>query len=124
MAADQAAVDTAKLNLAFTKIVAPFKGRVGLRQVSQGALVHANDTVGIITVSQTRPIAVQFSLSQDVLPDLERGQAKRDLSVAVESRDGSPLATGKLTVVPNAVVRRLTVDKNTGLVTGADFVDR
>jgi multidrug efflux system membrane fusion protein len=110
LAADQAAVDTAKLNLAFTKIVAPFEGRVGLHQVSQGALVHANDTVGIITVSQTRPIAVQFSLSQDVLPDLERGQARGDLSVAVETRDGSPLTTGKLTALDNQI------DPTTGMI--------
>src|SRR5258705_10943639 len=96
LAADQAAVDTAKLNVAFTTIGAPFNGRAGLRQVSQGALVHANDTVGIITVTQVRPIAVQFSLSQDDLPDLTRGQANGDLSVTVETRDGaSVLATGK-----------------------------
>src|ERR1700704_3562586 len=91
VAADQAAVDAAKLNLAFTKIVAPFDGRVGLRQVSSGALVHANDIVGIITVTQMRPIAVQFSLSQDDVPDLVQGQAKGDLSVAVATRDRASL---------------------------------
>jgi multidrug efflux system membrane fusion protein len=110
LAADQAAVDTAKLNLAFTKIVAPFEGRVGLRQVSQGALVHANDTVGIITVTQTRPIAVQFSLSQDVLPDLQRSQAKGDRPVVVETRDGSPLTTGKLMAIDNQI------DPTTGMI--------
>jgi membrane fusion protein, multidrug efflux system len=110
LAADQAAVDTAKLNLAFTKIVAPFEGRVGLRQVSQGALVHATDTVGIITVTQTRPIAAEFSLSQDALPDLARGQAKGDLTVAVETRDGSPLTTGKLTAIDNQI------DPTTGMI--------
>jgi multidrug efflux system membrane fusion protein len=110
LTADQAAVDSAKLNLAFTKIVAPFEGRVGLRQISQGALVHANDTIGIITVTQTRPIAVQFSLSQDTLPDLERGQAKGQLSVAVETRDGSPLTTGKLTAIDNQI------DSTTGMI--------
>lgn len=110
LAADQAAIDTAKLNLAFTKIVAPFEGRVGLRQVSQGALVHATDTVGIITVTQTRPIAVQFSLSQDVLSDLERGQSKGDLPVVVETRDGSPLTTGKLTAIDNQI------DPTTGMI--------
>jgi multidrug efflux system membrane fusion protein len=110
LAADEEAVDTAKLNLAFTKIVAPFEGRVGLRQVSQGALVHANDTVGIITVTQTRPIAAEFSLSQDVLPDLARGQAKGALSVAVETRAGSPLTTGKLTAIDNQI------DPTTGMI--------
>src|SRR6195256_45735 len=91
IAADQAAVDTAKLNLAFTKIAASFDGRVGLRQISPGAMVHANDTVGIITVTQLRPIAVQFPLSQDDLPDLVQGQAKGDLSVAVATRDRASL---------------------------------
>jgi membrane fusion protein, multidrug efflux system len=111
IAADQAAVDTAKLNLAFTKIVAPFDGRVGLRQVSQGTLVHANDTVGIITVTQMRPIAVQFSLSQDDLPDLAQGQAKGDLSVTVATRDGaSLLTTGKLAAIDNQI------DPTTGMI--------
>src|SRR5258708_19030425 len=86
LAGDQAAVDTAKLNGAFTTIVAPFDGRVGLRQVSQGALVHANDTEGIITVTQVPPRAVQFSLSHDDLPDLTRPQADRQLSVAAHTR--------------------------------------
>ncbi len=111
LAGDQAAVDTAKLNVAFTAIVAPFDGRVGLRQVSQGALVHANDTVGIITVTQVRPIAVQFSVSQDDLPDLTRGQANGDLSVTVETRDGaSVLATGKLAAIDNQI------DPTTGMI--------
>src|SRR5207302_7995920 len=111
IATDQAAVDTAKLNLAFTKIVAPFDGRLGLRQVSPGALVHANDTFGIITVTQMRPIAVQFSLSQDDLPALVQGQAKGDLSVAVATRDGaSLLTTGKLAAIDNQI------DPTTGMI--------
>ena len=110
VAADQAAVDTAKLNLAFTKIAAPFDGRVGLRQISPGAMVHANDTVGIITVTQIRPIAVQFSLSQDNLPDLARGQAKGELSVTVTGDGTSPLTAGKLAAIDNQI------DPTTGMV--------
>jgi multidrug efflux system membrane fusion protein len=111
IAADQAAVDTATLNLAFTKILAPFAGRVGLRQVSAGALVHANDTVGIITVTQVRPIAVQFALPQGDLPDLSSGQAKGDLSVTVDTQDGATrLATGKLTAIDNQI------DPATGMI--------
>jgi multidrug efflux system membrane fusion protein len=111
VAGDQAAVETAKLNLAFTKISAPFDGQVGLRQVSVGALVHANDTVGIITVTQVRPIAVHFALPQDDLPNLSQGQAKGDLSVTVNTRDGaSQLATGKLTAINNQI------DSSTGMI--------
>jgi multidrug efflux system membrane fusion protein len=111
IAGDQAAAETAKLNLAFTKIQAPFDGRVGLRQVSVGTLVHANDTVGIITVTQVRPIAVQFALPQDDLADLSQGQAKGDLSVTVSTRDGAnQLGTGKLTAIDNQI------DSSTGMI--------
>jgi multidrug efflux system membrane fusion protein len=111
IAGDQAAAETAKFNLAFTKIQAPFDGRVGLRQVSVGTLVHANDTVGIITVTQVRPIAVQFALPQDDLADLSQGQAKGDLSVTVSTRDGAnQLATGKLTAIDNQI------DSSTGMI--------
>jgi multidrug efflux system membrane fusion protein len=74
-------------------------------------MVHANDTVGIITVTQIRPIAVQFSLPQDDLPNLTRGQAKAELSVTVATRDGTSLLTaGKLAAIDNQI------DPTTGMV--------
>lgn len=108
---DQAAIDTAKLNLAFATVRAPIAGRVGLKQVNEGAIVRASDATGIVTVTQMHPIAVQFSLPQDELPDLLVGQAKRQLSVAIDSRDGSRhLADGKLTVIDSQV------DTSTGTI--------
>jgi multidrug efflux system membrane fusion protein len=101
---DQAAVDTAKLNLGYTRILAPIAGRVGLKQVNEGAIIHASDTTGLVTITQIHPIAVQFSLPQDDLPDLLAGQVKAPLPVTIHTRDGSQLlSTGKLTVIDSQV---------------------
>jgi multidrug efflux system membrane fusion protein len=101
---DQAAVDTATLNLDFARITAPISGRVGLKQVNEGAVVRATDATGLVTITQMRPISVQFSLPQDELPDLVAGQANAPLAVSVDSRDGSRhLADGKLAVIDSQV---------------------
>jgi membrane fusion protein, multidrug efflux system len=108
---DQAAIDKAKLDLSYTAIKAPIEGRVGFHETDQGAIVQSSDTTGIVTITQMHPIAVQFSLTQDELPALMAGQAQGDLSVAVDSRDGSKhLADGKLQVVDSQV------DSTTGMV--------
>jgi multidrug efflux system membrane fusion protein len=110
-AGEQAAIETAKLNLSFATVTAPISGRAGLRQMEQGAIVHANDATGIVTITQMQPIAVLFSLPQDELPDLVSGQAQSALSVAVDSRDGiRHLADGKLSVIDSQV------DTSTGMV--------
>jgi membrane fusion protein, multidrug efflux system len=67
---DQAAIDTARLQLEFTRLVSPIDGRVGLRQVNAGAIVHVTDSTGIVTVTQMQPISVIFSLPQDRLEDV------------------------------------------------------
>lgn len=108
---DKAAVDTAKLNLGYATIVAPISGRVGLKQINEGAMVHPGDNAGLVTITQIQPIAVQFALPQDDLPEVLAGQSKAPLDVAVESRDGTQhLADGKLTVIDSQV------DSTTGMV--------
>jgi multidrug efflux system membrane fusion protein len=101
---DQAAVGTAKINLSYTRIIAPIAGRVGLKQINEGAVIHASDATGLVTITQIHPISVQFSLPQDELSDLLAGQAKAPLPVTVHTRDGSrQLATGRLTVIDSQV---------------------
>jgi multidrug efflux system membrane fusion protein len=108
---DQAAIDTATINLSYTSITSPITGRVGLKQINEGAIVHANDMTGLVTITQIHPIAVQFSLPQDELPDLLSGQAEAPLPVTLYSRDGSRrLATGKLAAIDSQV------DTSTGMV--------
>lgn len=68
LAANQAAVNEAKLNLQFTQIRAPIDGRVGLRQLDQGNLVAANDTTPLVVITQTQPMAISFTLPEGELP--------------------------------------------------------
>ena len=102
--ADQAAIDTAKLQLGFTRLVAPMDGRVGLRLVNPGSIVHITDTTGVVTVTQMQPISVIFSLPQDELTDILAGASHGKLPVVAFTRDGSrSLAEGVLSVVDSQV---------------------
>ena len=69
---DQAQIDNAKLQIVYCHITAPFNGRVGLRQVDPGNIVHAADTNPMLILTQLQPIAVIFTLPEDVLPNVSR----------------------------------------------------
>jgi multidrug efflux system membrane fusion protein len=102
--ADEAMVDTARLQLGFTSVSSPIDGRVGLRLADPGSIVHATDPNGLVTVTQMEPIAVLFSLPQDDLPEVLSAVAKGKLSVAAYTRDGSRnLAQGELVFVDSQV---------------------
>jgi membrane fusion protein, multidrug efflux system len=102
--ADQAMVDSARLNLAFCTVTSPLAGRVGMRLVDPGSIVHASDPNGLVTVTQMQPIAVLFPLPQDDLPAVLDGQAHGELPVAVETRDGTRhLADGQLVFIDSQV---------------------
>ena len=96
--ADQAQIDTAKLNIAYAHIVAPVSGRVGLRQVDQGNYVTANDANGLVVITQLTPISVLFTTAEDNLPPIQkRMQGGAVLPVTAFNRNGTQkLATGQL----------------------------
>ncbi|MCB8876054.1 efflux RND transporter periplasmic adaptor subunit [Acidisoma silvae] len=101
---DEAAIDAAQLNLDFTRVTSPLAGRVGLRQIDAGSIVHATDTTGLVTVTEMAPISVLFSLPQSELADVAAGQHKGDLPVAIDSRDGTQhIADGKLIFIDSSV---------------------
>ena len=102
--ADQAQVDTVKLNLAYTRITAPVSGRVGLRQIDVGNMVHAADPNGLLVITQLQPISVIFSLPQDNLQAVSQHMRNGRLSVDAYSRDDqTKLATGSLTTIDNQI---------------------
>jgi membrane fusion protein, multidrug efflux system len=102
--ADQAQIDTVKLNLVYTRITAPVSGRVGLRQVDIGNIVHAADPNGLVVITQLEPISVIFSLPQDNLQTISKHMQKGTLSVDAYSRDDqTKLATGSLTTIDNEI---------------------
>lgn len=102
--ADQAAIDNAKLNLAYTRITAPISGRVGLRQVDPGNMVHASDQNGMFVITQLHPIAVLFTLPEDQLPEVAKQMRGHPLKVEAYSRDDqTSLGTGTLLTIDNQI---------------------
>lgn len=103
--ADQAMIDSAKVNLDYTTIRSPIEGRVGIRQVDVGNIVHASDDGGIVVVTQIHPISVVFTLPEQSLAKLQ--QFHNDASpyaVLAVSRDNTEtLAQGELAVIDNQI---------------------
>jgi multidrug efflux system membrane fusion protein len=102
--ADQAQIDTVKLNLVYTRITAPVSGRIGLRLVDVGNIVHASDPNGLLVITQLQPIAALFTLPEDNLPNISRYMKNGSLQVEAYSRDDqTKIATGKLTTIDNQI---------------------
>jgi multidrug efflux system membrane fusion protein len=101
---DQAQIETAKLNIVYCHIAAPFEGRVGLRQVDPGNIAHASDTNPMLILTQLQPIAVIFTLPEDVLPNVSKHMQQGTLQVDAFSRDDqTKLASGKLQTIDNQI---------------------
>ncbi|HEY4902619.1 MAG TPA: MdtA/MuxA family multidrug efflux RND transporter periplasmic adaptor subunit [Candidatus Sulfotelmatobacter sp.] len=101
---DQAQIETAKLQIVYCHITAPFNGRVGLRQVDPGNIVHAADTTPMLILTQLQPIAVIFTLPEDLLPSVAQHMKNSTLQVDALSRDDqTKLATGKLQTIDNQI---------------------
>jgi multidrug efflux system membrane fusion protein len=102
--ADQAAVDSARLNLVYARITSPIDGVTGVRLVDPGNFVQPSDATGLVVVTQLDPIAVFFTLPQDDLPAITQGMADGTLTVEARSRDGDKvLGQGQLTVIDNQI---------------------
>jgi len=100
---DDASIATARLNLDFTTITAPIEGRVGLRLVDPGNLVHATDAAGLLTITQIHPISVIFTLPQANMPMIQAALARHAPPVFAYGEDGSTIATGELMTIDNAI---------------------
>lgn len=109
---DQGAIDNARLLLSYCSITSPIDGRVGLRLVDPGNMVHANDANGLLIITQVEPIAVVFSLPENQLQSvLKKLNAREKLQVDALDRDGiNKLATGSLLTADNQI------DPTTGTV--------
>lgn len=108
---DDAQIETAQLNLSFCYITSPFDGRVGLRNIDPGSIVHPAEATPIISVTQIHPITVTFTLPQDNLPSIMQAMAKHPLDVAVYASDNvTELDRGVLLTPDN------TIDISTGTI--------
>jgi multidrug efflux system membrane fusion protein len=111
IAADQAQVDNATVQLDYATIRAPLTGRVGFRLVDQGNIVNASSAAGIVEIAQLQPIAVVFTEPEESLPQLQAGQKAGAIPVIAYSSDGqTKIAEGSLDTVNN------TVDATSGTI--------
>jgi multidrug efflux system membrane fusion protein len=102
---DQSQIDNAKLQLTYSRITSPISGRVGLRLVDPGNIVHATDANGLVVITQLEPIAVIFTLPQDQLPQVyDRIRKGQQLSVEAFDRDNTKkIESGKLLTIDNQI---------------------
>ncbi len=113
--ADQAAIDNARTQLDYTHITAPLAGRVGVRQVDQGNIIHATDAGGLVVITQLRPISLVFTLPEQnrqlIRDRYPAGEAQSHLPVLAVGRDNSgKLGDGTLEVIDNLI------DQTTGTI--------
>ena len=129
---DQAMVKTAELNVAYTHIVSPVTGRVGLRLVDPGNYLQPSDATGIVVITQIDPISVVFTTPEDNLPRISaRLNSGAELKVTVLDRDNvSALATGTLTtydsqidVTTGTIRMRATFDNPNAVLFPQQFVN-
>lgn len=102
-AADRAAVENARLQLSYCQIRSPMEGRTGSLQFHPGNLIKANDTTPLVTINQITPVYVTFSVPESQLGELRARGLGNVPVLALPQSGGSPIATGKLTFVDNAV---------------------
>jgi multidrug efflux system membrane fusion protein len=102
--ADQANVESARVQLAYTTIQAPLSGRIGFRLVDRGNIVHANDQTGMLTITQLQPISVIFTAPEQQLPAVSEALKTGPLTVVAFSSDARhQLGEGTLSLIDNQV---------------------
>jgi multidrug efflux system membrane fusion protein len=110
IAADRAAVDTARIQLQYATIKAPITGRTGRLMVHEGNLVRANDATPLVVINQLAPINVMFAVPEAQLAALKQYMAKGDVPVIVQPPNDAASSSGRLTFIDNSV------DQTTGTI--------
>lgn len=102
---DKAQINDAKLQLRYAQLTAPISGRVGLRQIDEGNIVHASGIVGVAVITQLQPINVVFTLPEDKVQEvILHGRSPETISVTAYDRAGKiKLAEGKLQAIDNQI---------------------
>jgi multidrug efflux system membrane fusion protein len=129
---DKSQVNNAKLQLTYARLTSPIPGRIGLRQIDQGNIIHAGDANGLVVITQLQPISVVFTLPEDKIQALiQRWLNDKSIEVAAYDRAGkNQLATGKLTAIDNQIDTttgtlklKAQFDNNAGTLFANQFVN-
>ena len=102
---DRAQIDSARLNLTYARVTAPIDGRIGLRLVDPGNIIHTTDPNGLAVITERKPIAVVFTIPQDQLPDVQQQLAAgQRLTVDAFDREiATQLGSGTLSAVDSQI---------------------
>jgi membrane fusion protein, multidrug efflux system len=112
IAADRAQIENAALQVNYTRITAPISGRIGLRLVDVGNMVHASDPNGLFVITEIQPVAVIFTLPEDDIPTVMQHMKTGSLTVDAYTRDDkTKIASGKLVTVNNEIDPTTGTDK-------------
>jgi multidrug efflux system membrane fusion protein len=104
VSADQAAIQSAKVQLDYTTLASPLDGRVGIRLIDQGNMIHASDANGLVVITQLHPISVVFTLPEQNLAEVRKQMAQGKLPVsAMDREDGPALGQGIVDVYDNQI---------------------
>jgi multidrug efflux system membrane fusion protein len=103
--ADQALIDNARIQLAYTTITSPLNGRTGIRMIDQGNIVHATDSNGLVVITQLKPISLSFTLPEQNLQQIRAHlPASGALTTLAMDRDNrTTISQGKLAVIDNQI---------------------
>ncbi|MDR6953112.1 multidrug efflux system membrane fusion protein [Ancylobacter sp. 3268] len=101
--ADDAAIETAQANLDYTTVVAPVDGRMGIRQLDAGNIVHSGDATPIAVLTTLKPISVVFALPEKDLDAVQQAAARGPVAAVATRDDGTVLGSGTLAVLDNQI---------------------
>lgn len=103
--ADQAAINSASVNVGYTTITSPLDGRTGIRQVDEGNIVHATDSNGLVVITQLKPISVVFTLPEQNLQQIQEHLTGNEQPIvyALDRDNKTTLGEGKLAVIDNQI---------------------
>src|SRR4029077_12011820 len=103
---DEAVIESARVNLSYTRLTAPIDGVTGIRQIDEGNVIHPTDTNGLVDVTQIQPISLIFTLPQTTFPEIQQELDKGQVSVMAYSQDDkTKLDEGKLILINNQIIQ-------------------
>jgi membrane fusion protein, multidrug efflux system len=103
---DEAVIESAKINLSYTRLTAPIDGVTGIRQIDKGNIIHPTDANGLVDVTQIQPISLIFTLPETTFPEIQQEMAKGPVKVLTYSQDDkTELDEGELLLIDNQIIQ-------------------
>jgi membrane fusion protein, multidrug efflux system len=103
--ADEAIIESARVNLGYTNLTSPIDGVTGIRQIDIGNIIHPTDTNGLVDVTQIQPISLIFTLPEADFAEVQERMSQGPLTVFVDDQNGHQLDQGNLNLIDNQIIQ-------------------